>query len=599
MFPQILRSRKLPLFVAVLAISSLSSTLASAGTVAVKPGANIVSLVNSNPAGTTFLIYPGTYRLTAPIAPKTGDRFIGQTTCAPPNTACPAILSGSRVLTSFQHSGSYYYATGQTQQGQTLITSAQCMSGYPGCMYPEDLFFDQKPLLHVTSLADVVSGTWYFDYSTKTIYFYDNPSGHTVETSVIPAAFQSTANDVTIEYLTIKEFAVPTTLGAIGISGNASTTLGANWVIDDNEVLLNHGAGVRVNFGYRIVNNYLHNNGELGISGGTLTNAGPDGLTAPSLASGILIQGNQIAYNNYSYVLPESGAGGVKLGNTRGVVLRGNYIHNNLGDAFHADTNNIDTLAEGNTVSYNTEQGLFSEIGYSAIFRNNILVGNGYTHPNGTDWLYAASILSSNSQNVSAYCNTIEVVAQGGNAMSIIEQSRPGYSAQGNYFHHNTVIFEGNSGWSGLATPLTDAAFYTSNKSDYNQYHEPNLTTHSYPYMKAVHDFAQFQADGAEPNGTADTNYLSNAPVVTITSPAEGATVSGTVAIKGTATDSAGIGKIELFLDWNQIATASGTSPFTLDWNASNATAGAHIVTVMAFSTSGVRSCYATNVNVP
>ena len=58
------------------------------------------------------------------------------------------------------------------------------MTGYLGCIYPEDLYFDSVPLQHVDSLSDVGPGTWFFDYSGQTIYFYDDPSGHTVETSV-------------------------------------------------------------------------------------------------------------------------------------------------------------------------------------------------------------------------------------------------------------------------------------------------------------------------------------------------------------------------------------------------------------------------------
>lgn len=598
---ELAESRLLRTFSRLTLIILSCTIVAVASQVNVRPGQNIVGLVNNNPPGTTFVIYPGTYPLTTPIVPKSGDQFIGQTVCAPPKTACPAILTGSRVLTSFQHSGSYYYVTGQTQRGLVVVTSTQCVPGYFGCQYPEDLFFDGKPLLHVAALADVVSGTWFFDYATHTIYFYDNPTGHKVETSVTRAAFQSDGNHVTIKYLTVKGFAVPITFGAIGISGNASTTKGANWVIENNEVLLNHGTGVRVNFGSQVLNNYLHDNGELGIGGGTLTNAGPNGVTPPTQPSGILIQGNKISHNNFAFVKPEFGAGGVKIGNTRGVILRGNYIHDNLGDGFHADTNNIEILAEGNTVNYNTEQGLFNEIGYSAIFRNNVLEGNGYTHPNGSDWLYASSILSSTSQKVEAYCNTVTVVAQGGNAMGIIQQPRSGYNyiSRSNYFHHNTVLFGGKSGWSGAATPQADPVFYTSNKSDYNDYHEPALTAHTFAYKSAVRPFTQFQTEGAEPHGSADTNYLNSAPVVAITSPAEGADVSGAVTIKGTATDSAGIGKIELYVDWTLKSTASGTSPFVLDWSTSGMSAGSHILTAMAYSTSGIRACYAINVNVP
>src|ERR1700733_5491920 len=48
-------------FIGILAVASL----AQAGTVSIHPGANIPSVVADNPAGTTFVIYPGEYRLQA------------------------------------------------------------------------------------------------------------------------------------------------------------------------------------------------------------------------------------------------------------------------------------------------------------------------------------------------------------------------------------------------------------------------------------------------------------------------------------------------------------------------------------------------------
>jgi len=577
----------------------LGSALAVASQVAIKPGTDIVSVVNSSPAGTTFIIYPGTYRLTSPIAPKDGDTFIGQTACAPPKTACPAVLSGSKLLTSFQHSGSYYYVTGQTQQGEIFITTTQCLKGYPGCLYAEDLFFDGKPLLHVTSLSEVSPGTWYFDYPNQTIYFYDNPAGHRVEASATPAAFRSTANNVTIKYLTIEEFAAPVTLAAIGMRDAPSTKKGANWVTEYNEIMLNHGAGVRVNFGSQVLNNYIHTNGNFGVQGGTLINF-PMGITPPSVPSRILIQGNEIAFNDFAFVKPDYGAGGVKVGNTRGVVLRNNYIHNNLGTGFHADTNNIDTVAEGNTINDNTEQGLFNEVGYAATFRNNVLRRNGYTHANHDEWMYGASILSSASQSVEAYCNTVEVSAQGGNGMNVIAQARPGYVSKNNYYHHNTVIFDGNSGWNGGAyNDPAQTNFFKVNHFDYNRYHVTGMAQSSFPWEKKLNPFPGFQNKGAETHGSADTNYKISAPTVAITAPAEGANVSGTVKVTGTAKDGVAITKVEFYQDWKLKSTASGTSPFTFDWNASAVAAGSHVLTAMAYNADGIRSCYAVQVTVP
>src|SRR5260370_41919522 len=93
--PRCILSKRISTF-ALLAFGS--AVACHAATISIHPGQDIPTVVAQNPAGTTFLIYPGKYRLTKHIVPKAGDRFIGQTACAPPKTSCPAILTGSNVI---------------------------------------------------------------------------------------------------------------------------------------------------------------------------------------------------------------------------------------------------------------------------------------------------------------------------------------------------------------------------------------------------------------------------------------------------------------------------------------------------------------------
>jgi len=575
------------------------ATLAQAATVNVTPGMDLPTVVSANPAGTTFVFAPGQYRMTAPIYAKNGDVFTGSATCAPPTTSCTAILNGSRLLTTFEHSGGYYYAVNQTQENPTYITTTNCEAQYPGCFYSEDLFFDGVPLVHVTSLSKVTTGTWYFDYSTHTIYFSENPAGHTVETSLALAAFVSDGiNDVTIKGLTIEKFAAPATLGAVGIQSNPSSTSGINWTITGNEFLLNHGDGIRINFGSQILNNYIHNNGNLGIGGGT----------GESTPSNILIQGNEVAYNNYAGVKDDYGAGGVKVNLTNGLTFRNNYVHDNLATGFHADTNNINLLVDGNTVTNNTEQGLFVELSYATIFRNNVASGNGYIYPNGTNWLYGAQIMSSNSENVQAYCNSLQVSAAGGNGLSIVAQVRaPGYISSNDYFHHNNVVFAGNSGWTGAGnSDSSETNFNSLNKFDYNMYHTPGEPRNMYAWNHAMSEFPALQADGQETHGTADTNYTATIPTVQITAPADEATVSGTTDVQGTVQDSTNtISKVELYVDSTLEATdaslaADGASQvtFSIPLSTSKIAAGSHVIMATAFDSDGINACYAVTLNV-
>ena len=67
----------------------------------------------------------------------------------------------------------------------------------------------ERMLKHVGSLSGVGPGRWYFDYGADKIYFADDPTGKTVETSVSAFAFRGGGNTVTISGLIIEKYASP------------------------------------------------------------------------------------------------------------------------------------------------------------------------------------------------------------------------------------------------------------------------------------------------------------------------------------------------------------------------------------------------------
>src|SRR5580704_19748109 len=167
-----------------LMIAFLPLSLVSWAQVTLHPSDNVPKIVSSKPAGTTFIFAPGTYRLSQSIIPKDNDRFVGQTSCAPPTTSCPAIISGAQAIGSLaKFDGTNYEVAGQTQEGGRAANPRVCDADWLGCIYPEDLFFDGKPYRHLDSptLPAIGAGEWWFDYTNHVIYFHDDPSGHTVE----------------------------------------------------------------------------------------------------------------------------------------------------------------------------------------------------------------------------------------------------------------------------------------------------------------------------------------------------------------------------------------------------------------------------------
>jgi parallel beta-helix repeat protein len=592
---------------------NFTATQLPSNTVNIFPGEDIPTVVANSPAGTTFIIYPGTYRLTKPITPKNDDSIIGETSCAPPATSCPAIITGSRVigpLAAFD--GTNYEVKDQTQQNSVFKTSAQCTPGWAACNLPEDLWFDGVPLRHLyaTSLPSIASGQWWFDYTNHIIYFHDNPAGHLVETSVVPEVALGPANNVTFQYLTIEEFAVPLLEGgfwpSLGeLSDEWRQANGLQWVIEDSEMWGHHSTPIFVNYGMQILNNYIHDNGELGVGGGV----DPDNNRVPS---GLVIQGNVVNHNNYANVLPDWAAGGIKFGRTYAAVVRDNIISNNEGAGLHFDVSSSSPVIVGNTITGNTDGGgIAYEISWdSALIYNNVLKYNGV--PSVADTWPGYQISSSTSTGMNAYCNVMEMSSVPGEQAWVVNTSNRGYDTYppGNYYvsvnnnvHHNTVIWDTNAtGTAGFLQndPQNQPNFFSNNPApDFNSYHLADLSTANFQYdnndsqQNSRKTFSQYQAAGADIHGTTDTVYTNGYPTVTITSPLDNSSFTNSLNIEATASDDSGISKVEFYVDWNLQATVT-TSPYNFTW--SEASPGSHTIAAMAYSNAGVRACSAATV---
>ncbi len=432
---------------------------------AVYPGQDAQAIINSMPAGTTFLFKAGVHRMQT-IRPRDGDKLTGEP---------GAVLSGARVLTSFTRSSSYWVASDQTQQSSAY---GMCQDGYSRCSLQEQLFIDDRMLLHVGTLAEVGPGKWYFDYAGDKIYFADDPTGRVVETSVTQMGIQPTANNVTVSGLVLEKYATRAQGGAISAEGRTG------WVISNNEARLNHALGILVGPSARILNNNAHHNGQLGIGG-----TGND----------VLVEGNEIAYNNLAHFNPNWEGGGAKFSETDRLTVRANFAHHNDGPGLWTDTDNINTLYENNTVEDNTWMGILHEISYAAVIRNNIARRNGFQF---TAWIWGAGITISSSSNVEIYGNTIEGNAHG---IAATQQNR-GSGAFGahqvwNLYVHDNVVSMTN-GMTGLVQDIGDTSCFTSrnNRFERNEYHlGPNASY--FEWMNGPKNEFQWKSYGQDVTG--------------------------------------------------------------------------------------------------
>jgi len=78
--------------------------------------------------------------------------------------------------------------------------------------------------------------------------------------------------------------------------------------------------------------------------------------------------------------------------------------------------------------------------------------------------------------------------------------------------------------------------------------------------------------------GTPDTTP----PTTSITSPANGATVSGTVNVTASASDNVGVVKVDFYID-SVLSSTSTTSPYTFSWNTTTVANGSHTIFSKAY----------------
>jgi hypothetical protein len=79
-------------------------------------------------------------------------------------------------------------------------------------------------------------------------------------------------------------------------------------------------------------------------------------------------------------------------------------------------------------------------------------------------------------------------------------------------------------------------------------------------------------------------------PTVSLTSPANGATVSGSVAVSASASDNVGVAGVQFELDGSALGAEDTSSPYSTSWDTTTVANGTHTLTAVARDTSGNRT---------
>jgi len=454
--------------------------LVDAATITLSPGANIQSAVNANPSGTAFILKSGVYWRQS-VIPRSGDSFVGQ---------AGADLNGSQSLTSWVQSGSYWMNSGAPAQNNPYgPSSSYCSDPSTGCVYPQDLYLNDKPLVHELNLP-ITPGQWYFDYTNDIIYMADNPTGQKVELSVASQAFSGYVDGVTVQNLIVEKYATPLMGGAIG-------PYGSNWLINSNEVRLNHAAGIKPQYGKenneQILSNNVHDNGEEGISVGGGT--------------GTLIEYNTIANNNYANILYWFEVGGGKISATVNAQILNNTYSNNNGTGIWSDCGATGTIISGNTVTGSLHDGIRYEISHYGTISNNTLTNNAQNAISGVCTSNAREIVLADSDNTDVTGNTITTncagitLTQGGRNLEVNDA-----------VIDNRITYPGltklRNPIGGVDPTLPYTVFDPANQNyfDYNVYHFASsaLSLTNWVYNATGLSWAGWQAGGEDIHGSAD-----------------------------------------------------------------------------------------------
>lgn len=458
------------------AAAGVSQRACPVGAIQIEPGWNVSGIVQRAAPGAVFCLKAGVYRMQH-VAPKDGQSFYGEQA---------AILNGARLLTAFDRESRFWVATGQTQR---YPPNGQCAPNSPACNLPEALFIDDKPLRRVLAKEEVVAATYYFDHVGARIYLADDPQGRKVEASVTRFAFDSPASDVRISNIVVEKYANASQQGAI--NGRPSK----RWVIDGVEARWNSGAGVSIGSGGKLTNSNIHHNGQLGVSAG-----GED----------LLIADNEIWANNiYGYDFFWE-AGGIKVTVSDGVTVLRNRVHHNVGVGIWGDIECRKMLYEKNLVEYNAFAGIFHEISYGAIIRDNVTRFNGQRY---REWFWGAEIQVAGSENVEVYNNQVTVLPDG-NGIVLLDQNRmtprlTRYKTRHNHVHGNTITYAGSGNAGGAVDTKPWAENYRiigqgNNQLDGNTYKAPDCNRSIKFAWGATYrrmTFDEFRRLGQEANG--------------------------------------------------------------------------------------------------
>ncbi len=273
--------------------------------------------------------------------------------------------------------------------------------------------------------------------------------------------------------------------------------VGNDWLVEDNEIRYNSETGIHIGVGLVLRNNKIHHNGRYGITGG------------PGLDQNILIEGNEIAYNN-ARDLPWATAGTAKVvGSSQGATgLRwiDNWVHHNNGHGIHHDGNTGPGIEiAGNLIEHNIGSGIQHEASWGIEIHDNHFYNNAKKFLKKSCF-HGAQILNNNSSDMRIYNNHIESDEEANGVCMVDTDSRdyfPNSETVTNTTVTNNTIKLIGIGQNGL---VGNGEFAPYDEEDVffnaNTYYlpDPSPTARHWAFIQYPLDKSQWNALGQDPS---------------------------------------------------------------------------------------------------
>lgn len=213
------------------------------------------------------------------------------------------------------------------------------------------------------------------------------------ENATAQAFVASGTKNVTVRGLRITRYAPPNLNAAL--DGRNSH----GWIVEGNEIDSNANGtlrayGLRIGSGWIVRNNSIHHNGWVGIEG--------------YQAVDTLIEGNEVYANPPEAFTDTVGeAANIKLYDCGRIVIRGNHVHDSPFRGIWIDRSRPDMTIENNRVVNHGQVGIWYEVSYRGVVRNNYVENAGYASYYSSGWLRGGGIQVTNSPDVTVTGNTV------------------------------------------------------------------------------------------------------------------------------------------------------------------------------------------------